>query len=175
MLVVLADLERSVEILRHRADVADAVLGFVAPAADRQRRHLVEHRRVVERNDVRLDVAVAQRRPRSRTGSELRADGAGGIGVEREPTRRARQELVRLRRGEDRVAVGAIAPHERALVRRTRARTGREAVRSGGRVDVAAGDRRERAGRGAIEAAVNNCPFAGRGIIAAGGDVRALP
>jgi hypothetical protein len=94
VLVVLADFERSIEVLGHRADVADAVLGLVAPATDRQRRHLVKDGRVIERNDVCLGVAVAQRGPRSRARCELRADGAGRIRVEREPARRPRQELV---------------------------------------------------------------------------------
>ncbi len=58
--VVLADAERRVEVLRHRAHVTDAVLRLVAPAADRQPRELREHGVVVQRHDVGFGVAVAQ-------------------------------------------------------------------------------------------------------------------
>ena len=39
MAVVLADVERREEILRHRPDVAHAAFGRVTPLADRQRRN----------------------------------------------------------------------------------------------------------------------------------------
>ena len=77
VLIIFADAEGCVEILRHRADVAHAALGEVTPCGDRQGRDFVEHRCIADRCDLGFERAIAGAGPRAHAAGYTRLDVFG--------------------------------------------------------------------------------------------------
>ena len=85
VLVIRADVERRIKILRHRADVPLGRLKFVTPLADGQLQDFLQDLRRAHRGEILLDVAVtrgtAERSVLDRHGSgaDVQSDDGRGI------------------------------------------------------------------------------------------------